>query len=158
MTKVHGFLSKRPKTPPSTDDSNTNSDETMMPGSAEKQKEPVKKGKPKGQNISSFTGGAAAGWVIQILHGGPTIYHSGDTNSYSDMNLVDRFYKPTHVLMPTGVATTSTPAAAAHACHTYLHNCHTVIPMTLKSCFGDYELAPYLAIQKLYSFSPSPRN
>ena len=50
----------------------------------------------------SFSGGASAGWIIQIGEGGPTIYHTGDTNIFSDMGLIDELYKPTHVLMPMG--------------------------------------------------------
>ena len=50
----------------------------------------------------SFSGGAAAGWVIQIPNGGPTIYHTGDTNIGGDMSFVDVIYKPTHVLLPMG--------------------------------------------------------
>ena len=90
------------------------------------------------KNVSSFTGTAAAGWVIQVLNGGPTLYHSGDTNAYTDMTVVDKIYKPTHIIMPIGEATTSSPAAAAYACHNYLKNCHTVIPMLLKSCAAMY--------------------
>lgn len=77
----------------------------------------------------SFSGGAAAGWVISIPQGGPTIYHTGDTNVFSDMALIDSLYRPSHVLLPIGGQCTMGPYEAATACKKYLPNCHTVIPM-----------------------------
>ena len=87
--------------------------------------------------VSSFTGGAAAGWILQVSGGGPTIYHTGDTNEYSEMGTVDRVYKPSYALMPIGVTTTSSPEMAALACHQYLLNCHTVIPILFSKYIGD---------------------
>ena len=57
----------------------------------------------------SFSGGASAGWVISIANGGPTIYHTGDTNDFSDFDLVNEFYRPTHVLLPLGDPCTLSP-------------------------------------------------
>ena len=67
----------------------------------------------------SFSGGAAAGWVIQIGNegdAGPTIYHTGDTNVFTDMGLIDELYKPTHVLMPIGEQCTLGAFDAAYVC------------------------------------------
>ncbi len=97
-------------------------------------------GMSQGSNLSSgstsgmsFSGGAAAGWIISIPRGGPTIYHSGDTNVFSDMGLIDSLYGPTHVLLPIGGKCTMGPYEAAIACKKFLTTCHTVIPMHFSS-------------------------
>jgi len=64
----------------------------------------------------SFSGGAAAGWVIQIGNEGPTLYHTGDTNVFTDMGMINELFKPTHVLMPIGEQCTMGPFDAAYAC------------------------------------------
>lgn len=80
--------------------------------------------------MTSFTGGAAAGWIFQTLDvSGPIMYHTGDTNKYTDMEVVDRVYKPTHVILPIGEGTMTDASVAAQACHIFLKHCHTVIPM-----------------------------
>ena len=81
----------------------------------------------------SFSGGAAAGWVIKIANEGPTIYHTGDTNVFADMGLIDELYKPTHVLMPMGEQCTMGAYDAAYACKEFLTNCQTFIPMHFKT-------------------------
>ena len=81
----------------------------------------------------SFSGGAAAGWVIKIANEGPTIYHTGDTNVFADMGLIDELYKPTHVLMPMGEQCTMGACDAAYACKEFLTNCQTFIPMHFKT-------------------------
>ena len=80
----------------------------------------------------SFSGSAAAGWVIQIGELGPTIYHTGDTNVFTDMGLIDELYKPTHVLMPMGEQCTLGAFDAAYVCKQFLTNCQTLIPMFFK--------------------------
>ena len=78
-----------------------------------------------------YSGGQAAGWIIQIggKGGGPIVYHTGDTNVFTDMSIIDQMYKPTHVLMPIDGKCTMGPQEAAFACKNFLSNCHTVIPM-----------------------------
>lgn len=59
-------------------------------------------------------GGAPAGFVITI-RGGPTIYHTGDTDLFSDMGLISRFHKIDVMLVCIGDHFTMGPARAAEA-------------------------------------------
>ena len=59
-------------------------------------------------------GGTPAGLVIAI-RGGPTIYHTGDTDLFSDMALVSRFHKIDIMLVCIGDHFTMGPARAAEA-------------------------------------------
>jgi L-ascorbate metabolism protein UlaG (beta-lactamase superfamily) len=59
-------------------------------------------------------GGTPAGLVIAI-HGGPTIYHTGDTDLFSDMALVSRFHNIDAMLVCIGDHFTMGPARAAEA-------------------------------------------
>ena len=71
-------------------------------------------------------GGAPGGFVITI-RGGPTIYHTGDTDLFSDMALVSRFHKIDIMLVCIGDHYTMGPARAAEAVR--LVNPREVIPM-----------------------------
>jgi L-ascorbate metabolism protein UlaG (beta-lactamase superfamily) len=70
--------------------------------------------------------GTPAGLVI-ALRDGPTIYHTGDTDLFSDMALVSRFHKIDTMLVCIGDHFTMGPARAAEAVK--LVNPRTVIPM-----------------------------
>src|SRR5262245_12716973 len=59
-------------------------------------------------------GGAPGGFVIMI-RGGPTIYHTGDTDLFSDMALLSRFHKIDVMLVCIGDHFTMGPARAAEA-------------------------------------------
>ena len=59
-------------------------------------------------------GGAPGGFVITI-RGGPTIYHTGDTDLFSDMALLTRFHKIDVMLVCIGDHFTMGPARAAEA-------------------------------------------
>ena len=48
----------------------------------------------------SFDGGSPAGFVINI--GGYSVYHSGDTGVFGDMQLIGELYKPEIALLPIG--------------------------------------------------------
>lgn len=71
-------------------------------------------------------GGAPLGFVIEIK-GGPTIYHSGDTDAFSSMALIGTRYKPTIGLLAIGGHFTMDPDGAALAAK--LVGLKTVIPM-----------------------------
>lgn len=71
-------------------------------------------------------GGSPAGFVI-TLRNGPTIYHTGDTDLFSDMALVSRFNKIDIMLVCIGDHFTMGPARAAEAIK--LVGPRTVIPM-----------------------------
>ncbi len=71
-------------------------------------------------------GGAPAGFVITI-RSGPTIYHTGDTDLFSDMALVSRFHKIDIMLVCIGDHFTMGPARAAEAVK--LVGPHEVVPM-----------------------------
>jgi L-ascorbate metabolism protein UlaG (beta-lactamase superfamily) len=71
-------------------------------------------------------GGSPGGFVITI-RGGPTIYHTGDTDLFSDMALVSRFQKIDVMLVCIGDHFTMGPARAAEAVK--LVNPSQVIPM-----------------------------
>jgi L-ascorbate metabolism protein UlaG (beta-lactamase superfamily) len=54
------------------------------------------------------------GYVLQI-NGGPTIYHTGDTDIYSDMKLISDFFKVDLMLSVIGGHFTMDPERAAQA-------------------------------------------
>jgi L-ascorbate metabolism protein UlaG (beta-lactamase superfamily) len=71
-------------------------------------------------------GGSPGGFVITI-RGGPTIYHTGDTDLFSDMGLLPRFHSIDVMLVCIGDHFTMGPARAAEAVK--LVRPRTVIPM-----------------------------
>src|SRR5213593_4129802 len=71
-------------------------------------------------------GGAPGGFVITI-RGGPTIYHTGDTDLFSDMALVSRFHKIDTMLVCIGDHFTMGPLRSAEAVK--LVHPREVIPM-----------------------------
>ena len=71
-------------------------------------------------------GGAPGGFVITI-RGGPTIYHTGDTDLFSDMALLSRFHDIDVMLTCIGDHFTMGPARAAEAVK--LVGPRTVVPM-----------------------------
>ena len=71
-------------------------------------------------------GGAPGGFVITI-RGGPTIYHTGDTDLFSDMGLLTLFHNIDVMLVCIGDHYTMGPARAAEAAK--LVKARTVIPM-----------------------------
>ena len=71
-------------------------------------------------------GGAPGGFVITI-RGGPTIYHTGDTDLFSDMALLSLFHNIDVMLVCIGDHFTMGPARAAEAVK--LAKARTVIPM-----------------------------
>ena len=97
-------------------------------------------------------GGAAAGWVVRFGDG-TSVYHAGDTGVFSDMEIVDELYKPTHLLLPIGGHATMGPEEAAYAIKKFLTNGNTIFPMhfgtfpLLKGTFEEFEAE--LAKQKV---------
>lgn len=71
-------------------------------------------------------GGVATGFIIQIEKG-PTLYHAGDTDVFSDMSLIADRYHPTVAMLPIGGHFTMDPNGAALAAK--LLKVKTVIPM-----------------------------
>ncbi len=80
----------------------------------------------KDENSPPYYSGNPSGLIIAI-RGGPTIYHTGDTDLFSDMALVSRFNKIHIMLVCIGDHFTMGPARAAEA--TKLVDPRTVIPM-----------------------------
>ena len=76
--------------------------------------------------VGARHGGAPGGFVITIRNG-PTIYHTGDTDLFSDMALVSRFHKIEVMLICIGDHYTMGPARAAEAVK--LVKARIVIPM-----------------------------
>ena len=83
-------------------------------------------GVSKEETAPAVYGGTPAGLVIAI-RGGPTIYHTGDTDLFSDMALVSRFHKIDIMLVCIGDHFTMGPDRAAEAVK--LVNPREVIPM-----------------------------
>ena len=71
-------------------------------------------------------GGEAAGYVLHLTDG-RKIYFSGDTNVFSDMQLIEKLYQPDLAFLPIGDFYTMGPREAALACR--LLNVKKVIPM-----------------------------
>src|SRR5436305_2368541 len=83
-------------------------------------------GVSKDETAPPVYAGTPAGLVI-ALRDGPTIYHTGDTDLFSDMALVSRFHKIDTMLVCIGDHFTMGPARAAEAVR--LVNPREVIPM-----------------------------
>jgi L-ascorbate metabolism protein UlaG (beta-lactamase superfamily) len=71
-------------------------------------------------------GGEAAGYVMEFENG-YRVYHAGDTNIFSGMELIARLYRPDLAILPIGGHYTMGPKEAAMACG--LLSVRTVIPM-----------------------------
>jgi L-ascorbate metabolism protein UlaG (beta-lactamase superfamily) len=71
-------------------------------------------------------GGEASGYVLH-LPDGRTLYFGGDTNVFSDMQLIAQLYRPELAILPIGDLFTMSPREAALACH--LLKPRKVIPM-----------------------------
>ena len=80
----------------------------------------------KDENSPAYYGGNPSGLIVAI-RGGPTIYHTGDTDLFSDMALVSRFNKIDIMLVCIGDHFTMGPPRAAEAVK--LVAPRTVIPM-----------------------------
>jgi L-ascorbate metabolism protein UlaG (beta-lactamase superfamily) len=75
---------------------------------------------------SIIYGGEAAGYVLRF-DDGRSVYFSGDTNVFSDMELIADLYQPELCFLPIGDFYTMGPREAALACR--LLKAKTVIPM-----------------------------
>jgi len=64
-------------------------------------------------------GGPATGWVVQ-LENGFTIYHSGDTNVFTDMGLIGKLYPLDLAMVAIGGHFTMDPRGAAYAVRQFL--------------------------------------
>jgi L-ascorbate metabolism protein UlaG (beta-lactamase superfamily) len=71
-------------------------------------------------------GGEAAGYVLSFPDG-RSLYFAGDTNVFSDMQLIEKLYHPELVFLPIGDHFTMSPREAALACR--LLSAKQVIPM-----------------------------
>ncbi len=60
-------------------------------------------------------GGEAAGYVL-TLPDNRTVYFAGDTNVFSDMQLIEQLYRPELAFLPIGDLFTMSPKEAALAC------------------------------------------
>jgi L-ascorbate metabolism protein UlaG (beta-lactamase superfamily) len=75
---------------------------------------------------SIIYGGEACGYVLE-LPGGVKLYHAGDTNVFTDMQIIHDLYAPEIAMLPIGDHFTMSPREAAYACK--LLQPKTVIPM-----------------------------
>lgn len=75
---------------------------------------------------SLIYGGEPAGFVLQV-ETGLTLYHAGDTNVFSDMEIIRKLYEPSIAMLPIGSVFTMGPREAAYACK--LLKPKVVIPM-----------------------------
>jgi L-ascorbate metabolism protein UlaG (beta-lactamase superfamily) len=71
-------------------------------------------------------GGEPAGFVLEV-ETGLKLYHAGDTNVFSDMEIIRKLYKPAIAMLPIGSVFTMGPREAAYACK--LLKPKVVIPM-----------------------------
>ena len=79
------------------------------------------------QDGKSFVyGGEPAGYVLTIADG-PVLYHAGDTNVFSDMQLIRDLYAPKFGMLPIGGHFTMDPRGAALA--TRFLGLDTVLPL-----------------------------
>ncbi|CDW88408.1 metallo-beta-lactamase family protein [Stylonychia lemnae] len=72
-------------------------------------------------------GGEPAGFVVSSHDF--AIYHAGDTNVFTDMDIINYLYRPTHLLLPIGGHFTMGPREAAYAVCKFLVHAKVVVPM-----------------------------
>lgn len=82
---------------------------------------------PEGSADKDIHDGGHPGGFLIAVRGGPTFYHTGDTDVFSDMALISRFAKVDVMLACIGGHFTMDPERAAHAVR--LVGPKTVIPM-----------------------------
>jgi L-ascorbate metabolism protein UlaG (beta-lactamase superfamily) len=70
--------------------------------------------KPDVTGVQHIAGGAPIGYVIK-LENGFSIYNTGDTDVFGDMELISKFYKPDLALVCIGGHFTMDPEHAAYA-------------------------------------------
>jgi L-ascorbate metabolism protein UlaG (beta-lactamase superfamily) len=76
--------------------------------------------KPESPTLGRYLeGGQAVGYVIEFENGF-RIYHTGDTDVFSDMALINRFYKPDLAMVCIGGNFTMDPEHAAFALREYI--------------------------------------
>lgn len=78
-------------------------------------------------NGNLICGGLATGFIISLFDN-KTIYHLGDTDIFSDMQLIQKIYRPKIGLVPMGGRFTMSSKIAALACNEFLEF-DTIIPM-----------------------------
>lgn len=83
--------------------------------------------KPDSTGIKYVEGGIAVGYVMEFENGF-RIYHTGDTDVFGDMALINRFFKPDLALVCIGGFFTMDPERAAFALREYIRP-KQVIPM-----------------------------
>jgi L-ascorbate metabolism protein UlaG (beta-lactamase superfamily) len=71
-------------------------------------------------------GGEAAGFVVRVPDG-RSVYCAGDTNVFTDMQLIASLYRPELAFLPIGDFYTMSPREAALACR--LLNARNIIPL-----------------------------
>jgi L-ascorbate metabolism protein UlaG (beta-lactamase superfamily) len=71
-------------------------------------------------------GGEAAGYVMRFTDG-HALYFAGDTNVFTDMQLIERLYQPELAFLPIGDLFTMSPREAAAACR--MLKVKRVVPM-----------------------------
>jgi L-ascorbate metabolism protein UlaG (beta-lactamase superfamily) len=72
-------------------------------------------------------GGEAAGYVVRLPPERRAVYCAGDTNVFTDMQLIERLYHPELAFLPIGDLFTMSPREAAIACR--MLKAKKVIPM-----------------------------
>jgi L-ascorbate metabolism protein UlaG (beta-lactamase superfamily) len=83
--------------------------------------------KPDTTGMRHIAGGVAVGYVLE-LENGLKIYHTGDTDVFGDMALINKFFKPDLALVSIGGHFTMDPEHAAYAVRELIRP-KQVIPM-----------------------------
>ena len=80
-----------------------------------------------GKDNCIIPGGAAAGFVVRFNN--HSVYHSGDTNVFGDMAIIDELYKPDISLLCIGGHFTMGPDETGYALAKFLTSTKIVFPM-----------------------------
>lgn len=72
-------------------------------------------------------GGNPVGFILEAA--GKRIYHAGDTNVFSDMQIITELYEPEYAFLPVGGHFTMGPKEAAYSLAKFLTSVKTVFPM-----------------------------
>lgn len=89
--------------------------------------------------------GKACGFVISIPNHDLRIYYAGLTNLFSDMKLINDFYKPNLAFLPISDLVGMSPYTAAYAAKNFLPGVKTIIPIRFRPESMKPEVLPELS-------------
>ena len=107
-----------------------------------------------GQAAETYLGNPAG--VILMAEGEPTLFHMGDTDIFSDMELINEIYRPQVGIVPIGDRFTMGARTAALACQRYFEF-ETIVPCHYATFpILDQSVEPFIEFMGEHAFRVAP--